>query len=114
MLYTKSTLLIYDAILSSTGSAGLIQTVQMYARGAIVAGVLGTIATVGWVIQGVGNAYYYREVSVNCYCISLRRIDMLRIRSGHITSLLVIQLKRFVVPLVDSSFLLTHSTTGEG
>ncbi|KAL4251702.1 Scamp-domain-containing protein [Abortiporus biennis] len=45
-----------------TGSAGLIETIQMYIKGALVAGILGTIATVGWVIQGVGNAYYYRLI----------------------------------------------------
>ena len=47
---------------SSTGSAGLVQTIKMYGGGHIVAGILGTIATVGWVVQGAGNAYYYREV----------------------------------------------------
>lgn len=41
--------------------------IQMYARGAIVAGVLGTVATVGWVVQGVGNAFYYREVSLQLF-----------------------------------------------
>jgi len=46
----------------STGSAGLINTISMYARGAIVAGVLGTVASVGWVLQGVGNAFYYRQI----------------------------------------------------
>jgi len=46
----------------STGSAGLIQTIQMYTRPALVAAILGTIATVGWVIQGLGNAFYYRQI----------------------------------------------------
>jgi len=46
----------------STGSAGLIQTIQLYAKGHIVAGVFGTIATVGWVVQGAGNAFYYRLI----------------------------------------------------
>ncbi|KZT70151.1 scamp-domain-containing protein [Daedalea quercina L-15889] len=45
-----------------TGSAGLIQTIQMYTRSAFVAAALGTVATVGWVIQGVGNAIYYRQI----------------------------------------------------
>ena len=49
--------------LSSTGSAGLIQTIQMFARHSWAAAILGTIATVGWVLQGLGNAFYYREVS---------------------------------------------------
>lgn len=47
----------------STGSAGLINTISAFSRGAIVVGVLGIIATVGWVLQGVGNAWYYRQVS---------------------------------------------------
>ncbi|THH20686.1 hypothetical protein EW146_g736 [Bondarzewia mesenterica] len=46
----------------STGSAGLIQTIRMYSRGALAAGILGTIATVGWAIQGVGNGFYYWQI----------------------------------------------------
>ncbi|KAG8902956.1 Protein phosphatase PP2A regulatory subunit B [Tulasnella sp. 403] len=45
----------------STGSAGLIQTIQAYSQDHIVAGVLGTVATVGWVVQGLGLAFYYRQ-----------------------------------------------------
>jgi len=47
----------------STGSAGLINMVAAYTRGSIAAGVFCTVATVGWVIQGLGNAFYYRIVS---------------------------------------------------
>ncbi|KIJ16933.1 hypothetical protein PAXINDRAFT_162530 [Paxillus involutus ATCC 200175] len=46
----------------STGSAGLIQTIQMYVRGHWAAGIIGTIATVGWTVQGLGNAFYYRQI----------------------------------------------------
>ncbi|KII88427.1 hypothetical protein PLICRDRAFT_41589 [Plicaturopsis crispa FD-325 SS-3] len=46
----------------STGSAGLIQTIQMFGGGHIAAGVLGIVTTVGWTVQGVGNAYYYRLI----------------------------------------------------
>jgi len=46
----------------STGSAGLIQTIQMYSRHAIVAAILGTVATVGWTVQGLGNAFYFRQI----------------------------------------------------
>ncbi|KAG2357685.1 scamp-domain-containing protein [Suillus spraguei] len=46
----------------STGSAGLIQMIQMYAQGHWAAGILGTIATVGWTVQGLGNAFYYRQI----------------------------------------------------
>ncbi|EIM90107.1 scamp-domain-containing protein [Stereum hirsutum FP-91666 SS1] len=46
----------------STGSAGLIQTIQMFVKPAIAAGILGTIATVGWVIQGAGLAYLYWRI----------------------------------------------------
>ncbi|PAV23907.1 scamp-domain-containing [Pyrrhoderma noxium] len=45
-----------------TGSAGLIQMIQMYANGHIAAGVLGTVATVGWVVQGLGILFYYRQI----------------------------------------------------
>jgi secretory carrier-associated membrane protein len=47
----------------STGSAGLIQTVSMFSRGHIAAGILGVFATAGWTVQGLGNLFYYREVS---------------------------------------------------
>jgi hypothetical protein len=46
----------------STGSAGLINTISMFARKAFVAGVLGIVATVGWTLQGVGNAFYFRKI----------------------------------------------------
>jgi len=46
----------------STGSAGLIQTIQMYSAHHWAAGVFGTVATVGWIIQGVGNAFYFRQI----------------------------------------------------
>ena len=46
----------------STGSAGLIQTIQMFSSGHWAAGILGAIATAGWTLQGIGNAFYYRQV----------------------------------------------------
>jgi len=46
----------------STGSAGLIQTIQMFSRHAIVAAILGTVATIGWTVQGLGNAFYFRQI----------------------------------------------------
>ncbi|KAG9318686.1 scamp family-domain-containing protein [Chiua virens] len=46
----------------STGSAGLIQTIQMFSGGHWAAGVLGAIATAGWVLQCAGNAFYYRKI----------------------------------------------------
>ncbi|KAI9509634.1 scamp-domain-containing protein [Russula earlei] len=46
----------------STGSAGIIQTIQRFSHGAFVAGIFGIIATVGWAVQGLGNAFYYRQI----------------------------------------------------
>ncbi|KZV90407.1 scamp-domain-containing protein [Exidia glandulosa HHB12029] len=46
----------------STGSAGLINTISMYNRGALVAGILCTVTTVGWALQGLGQAFYYRSI----------------------------------------------------
>ncbi|KAL5529650.1 hypothetical protein ACEPAG_5635 [Sanghuangporus baumii] len=46
----------------ATGSAGLINMIQMYVNGHIAAGVLGTIATAGWIFQGLGNLFYYRQI----------------------------------------------------
>ncbi|KAI5123324.1 hypothetical protein M0805_001749 [Coniferiporia weirii] len=48
--------------IQGTGSAGIIQMVSMYVNGHIAAGVLGTIATIGWVVQGLGNAFYYQQI----------------------------------------------------
>lgn len=49
----------------STGSAGLIQTINMFARHTWGAAVVGLIATIGWVIQGGGNLYFYRKVRIH-------------------------------------------------
>jgi len=46
----------------STGSAGLIQTVGLFVRHHWVAAILGTIASVGWVLQGLGNLFYFRMI----------------------------------------------------
>ncbi|PPQ87969.1 hypothetical protein CVT25_001048, partial [Psilocybe cyanescens] len=45
-----------------TGSSGLIQTIRLFSNHSWAAAVLGLVATVGWTIQGVGNAWYYREI----------------------------------------------------
>ncbi|THH11722.1 hypothetical protein EW145_g490 [Phellinidium pouzarii] len=45
-----------------TGSAGFIQMIQSYTGSHIAAGILGTVATVGWIIQGFGNAFYYHQI----------------------------------------------------
>lgn len=68
----------------STGSAGLIQTIQMYTRPAFVAAALGTVATVGWVIQGVGNALYYKQVNLLVDSNGLGSCSLLD-RFGHTT-----------------------------
>lgn len=46
----------------STGSAGLIQTIQAFKKPSLPAAIVGTVATVGWVVQGAGLAYYYRQI----------------------------------------------------
>ncbi|KAI0748152.1 scamp-domain-containing protein [Daedaleopsis nitida] len=46
----------------STGSAGLIQTIQAFSKPSLPSAIIGTVATVGWVVQGVGLAYYYRQI----------------------------------------------------
>ncbi|KIO28172.1 hypothetical protein M407DRAFT_184171 [Tulasnella calospora MUT 4182] len=45
----------------STGSAGIIQTIQAFSQGHLAAGILGTIASVGWTLQGGGLGFYYRQ-----------------------------------------------------
>ncbi|TFK76382.1 scamp-domain-containing protein [Pluteus cervinus] len=46
----------------STGSAGLIRTIQMFSGHHWVAAVFCLIATIGWTLQGVGLAFYYRQI----------------------------------------------------
>jgi len=46
----------------STGSAGIIQTIRMFSQHHLAAGILGIFPSVGWVIQGAGNAFYYRQI----------------------------------------------------
>lgn len=65
---------------SSTGAAGFIQSISMFAQGHIVAGVFGIIATAGWTIQGVGNLWYYRQVRFLGFD-RLSIIDRLRVSS---------------------------------
>ncbi|KAK0533327.1 hypothetical protein OC842_002998 [Tilletia horrida] len=44
----------------ATGSAGLINTIGSFQGGRIIAAILGTIATVGFAVQGLGNLWFYR------------------------------------------------------
>ncbi|GLB34902.1 putative SCAMP family protein [Lyophyllum shimeji] len=46
----------------STGAAGIIRTVQMFVKHYWAAAVLSLVASIGWLTQGIGNAYYYREI----------------------------------------------------
>lgn len=59
---------------SSTGSAGLIQTIQAFTKPSLPAAIVGTVATVGWVVQGVGLAYYYRQVG---QCVFMPRFSII-------------------------------------
>ncbi|KAK7693514.1 hypothetical protein QCA50_003082 [Cerrena zonata] len=45
-----------------TGSAGLINLIKSFAGGHLAAGILCIIATIGWTLQGLGNAFYYRQI----------------------------------------------------
>jgi len=45
-----------------TGSAGLIQTISLFGHHTWGAAVIGLIASIGWVVQGGGNLYYYRQI----------------------------------------------------
>lgn len=57
----------------------------MYIDGHLAAGILGTFATVGWVLQGVGNGFYFFQV---IYPHSLGQLAtyIVSCRSGDITS----------------------------
>jgi hypothetical protein len=67
----------------STGSAGIIQLSRMFSGNHLAPGILGIIATVGWTLQGVGNAWYYRQVRQDVL-FSRLRVDLAS-RYGDIT-----------------------------
>ncbi|ORY72605.1 scamp family-domain-containing protein [Leucosporidium creatinivorum] len=46
----------------SSGSAGLINLISSFGRGSILAGVFCTIATAGWVMQGLASLWMYKQV----------------------------------------------------
>lgn len=46
----------------STGSAGLINTIDAFGKGSILAGVFGVIASAGWVAQGLINLLLLKKV----------------------------------------------------
>ena len=48
----------------STGSAGFIQTIKAFSKPSLPAAIVGTVATVGWIVQGLGLAFYFRQVSL--------------------------------------------------
>ncbi|TCD64648.1 hypothetical protein EIP91_003808 [Steccherinum ochraceum] len=43
-------------------ASGLINTIKMYVEGHLAAGIIGTFATVGWILQGGGNAFCYLQI----------------------------------------------------
>lgn len=40
----------------------MITMIKMFIEGHIVAGVFVALSTVAWAVQGLGNAFYYRQV----------------------------------------------------
>jgi hypothetical protein len=46
----------------ATGSAGLINTIQMFAQGHILAAVFGILSSIGWLLQSVGGGLLYKKV----------------------------------------------------
>lgn len=67
---------VFTRMACSTGSAGLIQTIQMFVAHHWAAAILSLVATVGWVIQGVGNAFYYRQVCRILACHEILRCSL--------------------------------------
>ncbi|EKM82633.1 hypothetical protein AGABI1DRAFT_34378, partial [Agaricus bisporus var. burnettii JB137-S8] len=64
LLFSAYIPFVYLYLHSSTGSAGLIQTIRQFIDHHWAAAILGLIATVGWIIQGFGNAFYYRQANL--------------------------------------------------
>lgn len=59
----------------------------MFSSGHWAAGILGTIATIGWTLQGLGNAFYYRQVCPipqhTVYRLTLAQIWSHHTAAGH-------------------------------
>ena len=94
--FTKNQRLHHDFSWNSTGAAGLIQMIALYVHGHIAAGVVSTVSTAGWVVQGLGNAFYYYQVVVFSCFGSVRRLTCPRIRYGTITMPLVTRSQKYV------------------
>jgi hypothetical protein len=48
---------------AATGSAGLINTISMFSKSHILAGVFGALSAVGWILQAAGGGILYKRVS---------------------------------------------------
>lgn len=48
---------------AATGSAGLINTISMFSKSHILAGVFGALSSVGWILQAAGGGILYKRVS---------------------------------------------------
>jgi hypothetical protein len=84
----------------------------MFSQKKIVAGILGTIATVGWTVQGVGNAFYYRQVSFRLWTTCRRLVDV-SVRYGRTTQPPVIRWRRCVFSSSGLGLPVNSSTIGE-
>ena len=95
------------------GSAGLIQTINMFGHHTWGAATVGLIATIGWVIQGVGNMYYYRQVRIYYIDIHGFRAQLFIRRYTLIIQPRGIQWKKLVL-IVLSWQLINQFYTGKG
>ena len=96
-----------------TGSAGLIQTISMFAHHTWGAAIVGLIATIGWVIQGVGNMYYYRQVRIHYIGVDTFRAQLFIRRYTPTIQPRDIQWKRSVL-ILFSWQLIDRFCTGKG
>ncbi|KAI0683699.1 scamp family-domain-containing protein [Cytidiella melzeri] len=47
---------------TGAGATGIVQTIAAFVGGHIVAGVFCAVAAAGWTLQGLGNAFYFRQI----------------------------------------------------
>jgi hypothetical protein len=103
---------IYLVLYCSSGAAGIIQTVGAFIGGHLIAGIFCAIAAAGWTLQGLGNAFYFRQVRQH-YKAIYSVILCLRVRYGIIAKLPAIPLTRQVLGCLLLYYSLTHAPKGQ-
>ncbi len=85
----------------------------MFIQGHLAAAIIGTFAAVGWIVQGAGNAFFYRQVRVPCHIFRPFDLKVSLCRYGPIARPPVILSIRFVIGHIRPVHLTQFDFVGE-